>query len=78
MVRRVPLIAALSAFVLALSGCLGGGPSNGDVSKVKSALEALGTGWTVEFVDNSGSDSEGLDHFLRLGCITTQASSPRT
>lgn len=65
--RRVPGVAVLSALVLALSGCLGGGPSDGDVSKVQGALEALGPGWVVEFVDNTGSDSEGFDHFLAIG-----------
>ena len=67
MVRRVPLIAALSAFVLALSGCLGGGPSNGDVSKVQEALKALEPQWTVAFVDSTPSDSEGIQRYLAIG-----------
>jgi len=66
-VRRIPVMAALSALVLTLSGCLGGGPSTGDVSKVQLALEALGPRWKVEYVDNTGSDSEGLDHDLAIG-----------
>lgn len=65
--RRVPVIAALFAFVLALSGCLGGGPSNGDVSKVQDALKALGPEWTVAFVDNTASDSEGIQRYLAIG-----------
>lgn len=61
------MIAALSALVLTLSGCLGGGPSNADVSKVHDALKGLGPGWAVEFVDNAGSDSEGIQHYLGIG-----------
>ena len=72
------MIAAVTAFVLALSGCLGGGPSNGDVSKVRSALEALGPGWTVEFVDElCDRILRALITSLRLGCTTTSSIGVR-
>jgi hypothetical protein len=65
--RRASGVAALIASVLALAGCLGGGPSNGDVSKVQAALTELGPGWSVTWVTNTSSDSEGIDHFLSVG-----------
>lgn len=65
--RRASGFAALVASIMALAGCLGGGPSKGDVSKIQDALAGLGPGWTTTWVTNTSSDSEGIDHFLSIG-----------
>jgi hypothetical protein len=65
--KRLAGIAATVASALALSGCLGGGPSDADVSKVQEALASLGPEWTVGFVDNASSESEGIQRYLAIG-----------